>query len=97
MLRQAQHDDYAKTFYKIKPLIMNYVTEAKYLKDYQIRITFSDGKKTIVNLENTIKADRRKIFQELIDKKNFQNFKVAMDTIVWKNGLDLAPEFLYNL
>jgi hypothetical protein len=76
---------------------MNYVTKAKYLHDYEIEITFSDGKKTVVNLENTIKNDHRKIFQELADQKKFQKFKVAMDTIVWENGLDLAPEFLYKI
>ncbi len=76
---------------------MNYVAKAKYLKNYQIEIIFSDDKKIIANFENIIKKDHRKIFQELIDQKKFQKFQVAMDTIVWENGLDLAPEFLYNL
>jgi hypothetical protein len=76
---------------------MNYIIDAKYIKNYEIEVLFSNGKKSILNLENTIKKDHRKIFQELSDQKKFQKFKVAMDTIVWDNGLDLAPEFLYNL
>jgi len=73
------------------------VIEAKYIRDYQIEILFNDHIKGIVDLKNIIKNDHRPIFQELKDKKKFSQIKVSMDTIVWKNGLDLAPEFLHKL
>lgn len=73
------------------------VTQAKYIKDYQIEIAFSDNQKGVIDLQETIKNDHRAIFQELLDQKKFSQIKVDMDTIVWKNGLDLAPEFLHQL
>ena len=36
------------------------------------------------------------MFRELVDIAKFRQFKVDFDTIVWKNGLDMAPEFLYD-
>lgn len=76
---------------------MHYVTKAEYIKDYKIHVTFENKKSGIIDLEKVICDDRRKIFQELKDKKKFSQIKVALDTVVWKNGLDLAPEFLYKL
>jgi len=76
---------------------MHYVTSVKYIEDYKIEVAFEDNIKGIINFKNIIFSDKRPIFQELKDKKKFSQIKVDMDTIVWKNGLDLAPEFLYNL
>ena len=42
-------------------------------------------------------TDHRKIFQELKDLNKFKKFKIEFDTLSWENGLDLAPEFLYDL
>ena len=73
------------------------VIQAKYIKDYQIEIVFNDKVRGIVDLKNIIKNDHRPIFQELKDQKKFCKIKVDMDTIVWENGADLAPESLYEL
>ena len=76
---------------------MNYITEARYIKDFQIEIVFNDNKKGVVDLKNIIENDSRSIFQELKDKTKFSQIRVDMDTIIWQNGLDLAPEFLYKM
>lgn len=76
---------------------MNYVTAATYVRDYQIRLMFNDKKSGIVDLKETVCADHRKIFRELTDLSEFKKFRVDADTIVWNNGLDLAPEFLREL
>ena len=76
---------------------MKNVVSAKYLNDYKIEIVFDDGKKGVADLAQTIQTDPRKIFKELLDKKKFSNFKLGADTVVWSNGLDLAPEFLYGI
>lgn len=76
---------------------MHYVTKAKYIGDYKIEITFENKKSGVVDLEDVILNDKRPIFKELKNKKKFSEIKVNLDTIVWSNGLDLAPEFLYKL
>jgi hypothetical protein len=75
---------------------MIYVTQTRYLEEYKIFLVFSDRREGIVDLKDVIANDSRPIFRALIDLEQFKQFKVAMDTIVWKNGLDLAPEFLYQ-
>ena len=71
-----------------------YVKNAKYLEDYKIEIEFSDGKKGIVDLSNELYGE---VFEPLKDKNLFSKIKVDEDleTITWKNGADLAPEYLY--
>ena len=70
-----------------------HVTDAKYLHDYVIWVKFNDGIEGEVDLENELSGE---IFGPLKDKTLFQSFKVdpTIETIVWENGADLAPEFL---
>jgi hypothetical protein len=75
---------------------MHYVTEASYLDGYRLQLTFNDCRRGIVDLTDTICSDHRPIFLELKDKEKFRRFHVDMDTVVWDNGLDLAPEYLYD-
>ena len=75
---------------------MAWVVDSKYLQKYQIWIKFNDGKEGIVDLADLILNDSRDIFSQLKDLNRFKSFKVEMDTIVWSNGADLAPEYLYE-
>jgi hypothetical protein len=75
---------------------MIYVTDASYVGDYKIHLRFSDSREGVVDLQEVIVGDHRQVFRELQDMKRFQDFHVEMDTIVWGNGLDLAPEFLWE-
>ena len=75
---------------------MHYVTNAKYLKDYKIEVTYNDRKSGVIDLEKIICNDKREIFQELRNLAKFKQIKVDADTVTWSNGLDLAPEFLYE-
>ena len=70
-----------------------HVKDAKYLHDYVIWIKFNDGIEGEVDLENELTGE---VFGPLKDKALFQSFKVdpTIETIVWENGADLAPEFL---
>jgi hypothetical protein len=76
---------------------MIWVTAGEYLHDYLIRVRFSDGTECVLDLEQTIFGDHRPIFSVLRDQALFRRFRVDMDTLVWENGLDLAPEYLYEL
>ena len=73
-----------------------YAIEAYYLENYKIRLRFNDNKEGIVDLENMISSDHRTLFKELSNTESFKRFHVEKDTVVWENGLDLAPEFLWE-
>ena len=68
---------------------------AKYIDGYQVQVKFNDGKVGRVDLKEVL--DKGK-FQELKSFQNFADFEVNQDTgvLVWGNGLDVAPEFLYE-
>jgi len=72
-----------------------HVKEATYLRDYVIWIKFNDGIEGEIDLKNELTGE---IFGPLKDKKLFKSFRVdpVLETIVWENGADLAPEFLHD-
>jgi hypothetical protein len=72
-----------------------HVKEAKYLYDYVIWLRFNNGSEGEVDLKNELYGT---MFEPLQDIQLFKTFKVdqEMETIVWANGADFAPEFLYN-
>jgi hypothetical protein len=71
------------------------VIEAKHIKDYILFIRFSDGSEGEVDFEQEIEGE---IFEPLRDIPYFKNFNVNQElhTVVWPNGADFAPEFLYE-
>lgn len=71
-----------------------HVLDAKYLSGYKIELKFNDGKVGIADLEDSLNGE---VFEPLKDENTFSQLKVDSDleTIVWPNGADLAPEFLY--
>ena len=73
------------------------IQKAEYISDYKIQLAFNNGKNGIADLEQTLKKDSRTLFIELQNITNFQRFSLQNDTIVWPNGLDLAPEYLFYL
>lgn len=72
-----------------------HVTEARYLHDYVVWLKFNDGAEGEVDLADELDGD---VFGPLNDIGLFKSLKVdpVMETIVWKNGADFAPEFLYE-
>ena len=72
-----------------------HVQEAKYLHDYVIWVKFNDGTEGEIDLKDELYGE---IFEPLKDIQKFKSFKVEPEigTIVWENGADLAPEFLYQ-
>jgi hypothetical protein len=79
---------------KIITMELIWVTEAKYLEDYKIALTFNDGLKKVVDLKSHLNG---KIFKPLNNIENFKRFYVSDWTIEWSNGADMSPEFLYSL
>ena len=68
-----------------------WITNANYLKDYQIELEFNNNTKGIVDFEKHL---TKKIFEPLKDLSVFKNFQLNSWTIEWENGADFSPEFL---
>ena len=71
------------------------VVDAKYIKDYKLNLRFSDGSDGEVDLEQELEGE---IFEPLRDISYFKEVSVNQElhTVVWPNGADFAPEFLYD-
>jgi len=77
---------------------MIWVTNAtKTSGTYKLQLEFNDGLKGFVDFKNILENDHRAIVRELLDTKMFNSFVVENDTVCWKNGMDFAPEFLYEM
>ena len=72
-----------------------HVREAKYLRGYVIWLRFNDGAEGEIDLERELEGE---MFSPLRDLEQFKRFRVdpEIETIVWENGADLAPEFLHE-
>ena len=75
---------------------MIWVTDARTLPDYRLWVRFSDGVEGEIDLKDFIAADPRPIVVALRDPTTFSAIRLEMDTVVWANGFDLAPEFLHT-
>ena len=75
---------------------MHFVKDAQYLSDYSLRLTFEDGSVRDVNLAGHLDGE---VFEPLRDTANFRQVRVDsdLDTIVWENGADMSPDFLYEI
>ena len=73
-----------------------HVSSVLYLKDYQLRLEFNDGKIKDLELKNELCGE---IFEPLNEIEFFKKVRVNPDTgtIEWPNGADFAPEFLYKI
>ena len=74
---------------------MIWVTDAKHVGAFRVWVRFSDGTEGEVDLGDLVQNDPRPIVTALRDPTVFAALRVDMDTIVWNNGFDLAPEYLY--
>ena len=72
---------------------MIHVRSAEYIEDFKLWITFDDGTSGEVDLEGLLSGP---VFEPLKDKELFSKIFVdpELETVVWPNGADLAPEFL---
>ena len=72
-----------------------HVVEVKHLRDCVIWVRFNDGAAGEVDLFEELEGE---VFGPLKEHAVFKTVKVdpLLQTIVWDNGADLAPEFLYD-
>jgi hypothetical protein len=68
-----------------------HVTNAKYIDNYKVWLSFNDGAQGEVDLSTELYGE---VFEPLKDIDFFKSFKLEGHTLSWKNGADFAPEFL---
>ncbi|GMO12935.1 MAG: hypothetical protein Ta2A_23350 [Treponemataceae bacterium] len=72
------------------------VTDFAIKDGYTVYVEFNDGQKGLVDLKETLEKDHREIIRELLDLEKFRAVKIEFHTLSWDNGVDFAPEFLYE-
>jgi hypothetical protein len=76
--------------------MLTYVISAELRGDYRVYIEFNDGLGGVIDFAHKIASDHRAIIRELADKNKFNKIKVERHTLCWENGVDFAPEYLYD-
>lgn len=69
------------------------VVDVDYLGEYRLLLTFNNGEKRLVDLDEHLVGP---VFGPLREHKMFIQFGLT-DTLEWVNGADFAPEFLYEI
>jgi hypothetical protein len=71
------------------------LTEARYIRDFVIRLRFADGTEGDVDLGGELEGE---VFEPLKDVSYFKQFRLdpELHTLTWPNGADFAPEFLHD-
>ncbi len=72
------------------------VVQARCLTNFDVELAFNDGRRGVANLAPALHGP---VFEPLKDPELFAQLHVdgELGTIVWPNGADLAPEYLYFL
>ncbi|MCC5451490.1 DUF2442 domain-containing protein [Rheinheimera sp. UJ51] len=75
---------------------MLHIKSAKYVTGYKIWVAFDDGSSGEIDLNGELSGP---VFEPLKDIAVFRKVSVdpELETVVWPNGADLAPEFLKRL
>lgn len=69
------------------------VVNVDYIKDYIVDLKYSNGEKKRVDFFPLLKSGKK---QQLLNKDNFILFGLNHWTLEWYNGVDFAPDFLYQ-
>ena len=75
---------------------MVWVVKAELKNEYNVFVEFNDGTTGIIDFKDKLTNDHRKIIKDLLDLNKFKTVKVGLDTLCWDNGVDFAPEYLYE-
>jgi hypothetical protein len=75
---------------------MHFVKDVKYVSGYKLLLTFEDGSVRLADLEPHLDGE---VFEPLREVGYFKTARVnsELDTIVWDNGADMSPDFLYEI
>ena len=70
-----------------------WINSAKYLGDYRLELSFSNGEVRVFDAKEFIAS--HPLFASLQDKQLFSQFQLDGWTVSWQDGrLDISPEYL---
>jgi hypothetical protein len=61
------------------------IISAEYIKNYKIRLVFSDKKERIINFEHFLKQARNPMTRKFLNINEFKNFKIEHGDLVWND------------
>jgi hypothetical protein len=75
---------------------MHYITGVRYVSGFELHLQFEDGGWRVVDLEPHLDGE---VFEPLRDRSRFGTARLNpdIDTVVWDNGADMSPDFLYEI
>lgn len=75
---------------------MHYITNVRYDSGFKLHLQFENGGWRVVDLENHLDGE---VFEPLLDIQCFStaHLNPDIDTVVWENGADMSPDFLYEI
>jgi len=65
------------------------VTKAKYLRDYKLRLWFSDGRRQVIDFGPFLRQSLNPLIRKYLDVEVFKQFTVAHGDLFW-NDYDLC-------
>jgi len=72
------------------------VTSVALEGDYTVYVEFNNGHGGVIDFKDALEKDHREIIRELLDLEKFNTVKLGYHTLCWDNGVDFAPEYLYE-
>ncbi|MDP2752317.1 MAG: DUF2442 domain-containing protein [Rhodocyclaceae bacterium] len=80
-----------------KPTMLLEITHAKYLSNYQMQMSFNDGRSGVADLHPLISSNPQSVFGVFADEAFVHQFSLQHGTLCWPEERDIAAEYLYFL
>ena len=73
-----------------------HVVDVRPAGGYRLVVTFADGTRGEVDLSRLVASDDAGVFEQLRDPAMFARVGLAHGAVTWPNGVDLAPDAMYD-
>ncbi|MCX6238241.1 MAG: DUF2442 domain-containing protein [Bacteroidia bacterium] len=61
------------------------ITNAEYIRGYEIKFSFSDGVEKIIDFNDFLKNAKNPMTTKYLDKQLFENFTIEYGDIIWND------------